>query len=135
MGNSRYDRDRPVDGIDVAGACALHSVAELLTERPSVSVERSMAGQIAEVLHPAATELDGGRPVPLVRRAVDELAALRRVATLVAGGTRPAEVFRAVADELGRLIGADASFVSRLDDPSGDGSEPEGSVVVVGSYG
>ncbi|MDT7610728.1 MAG: hypothetical protein QOG96_5231 [Pseudonocardiales bacterium] len=147
MGNSRYDRDRPVDGIDVAGACALHTVAELLTERPSFSVERSMAGQIAEVLHPAAIEVDGGRPVPLVRRAVDELAALRRVATLVAGGAQPGEVFIAVADELARLIGAEATFVSSVDlssadgpgspaaDPCGEREELEGYGTVLGSYG
>jgi hypothetical protein len=46
----------------------LHAVAELLTERPAFSVDRSMASQIAEVLHAAAIELDGGRPVPLVLR-------------------------------------------------------------------
>jgi GAF domain-containing protein len=125
----------------------LHTVAELLTERPSFSDERSMAGQIAEVLHPAATELDGGRPVPLVRRAVDELAALRRVATLVAGGAQPGEVFIAVADELARLIGAEATFVSSVDlssadgpgspaaDPCGEREEPEGYGTVLGSYG
>jgi hypothetical protein len=63
---------------------------------------------------------------------VDEQAALRRVATLVAGGAQPGEVFTAVADELGRLIGAEATFVSRVDDPSG---ELEGYLTVVGSYG
>jgi hypothetical protein len=36
------------------------------------------------------------------------------VATLVAGGALPADVFTAVADELGHLIGAEATFVSRL---------------------
>ena len=43
-------------------------------------------------------------------------------------------MFTAVADELGRLIGAEATFVSRLDHPSGKGTEPEGYVTVVGSY-
>ena len=38
----------------------------------------------------------------------------------------------AVADELGRLIGAEASFVSRLDNPAGEGREQEGYVTVVG---
>ena len=85
-----------------------------------------------------AADPGAGRASPdqeRLRQLAEEQAALRRVATLVARGARPGEVFSAVADELGRLIGADASFVSRLDDPSGDGSEPEGSVVVVGSYG
>src|SRR5437879_8159937 len=70
-----------------------------------------------------------------LRQLADEQAALRRVATLVAGGARPAEVFSAVADELGHLIGAEASFVSRVDRPSGEGREPEGYITVVGSYG
>ena len=64
------------------------------------------------------------------------------MATLVAAGAPPAEVFGAVADELGQLIGAEATFVSRVDgpgavvaDPSGERTEPEGYVTVVGSYG
>jgi signal transduction histidine kinase len=67
-----------------------------------------------------------------MRQLVDEQAALRRVATLVAGGARPDEVFTAVADELGRLIGADATFVSRVDHLSGDLAAH---TTVVGSYG
>jgi signal transduction histidine kinase len=62
----------------------------------------------------------------------DEQAALRRVATLVASGVRPAEVFTAIADELGRLIGAEATFISRLDHPAGERAE---FITVVGSYG
>jgi len=81
------------------------------------------------------------------RRLADEQAALRRVATLVAGGARPTEVFTAVADELGHLIGAEATFVSRVDlsgadspgvpapAASGEREEPEGYITVVGSYG
>jgi hypothetical protein len=68
VGTSRYDRDRPVSATEATEARALHAVAELLTERPAFSVDRSMASQIAEVLHAAAIELDGGRPVPLVLR-------------------------------------------------------------------
>ena len=70
-----------------------------------------------------------------LRQLADEQAALRRVATLVAAGAQPAEVFTAVASELGRLIGAEASFVSRLDHLAGEDGEPEGSATVVGSYG
>ncbi|HTF51145.1 MAG TPA: GAF domain-containing protein [Pseudonocardia sp.] len=82
-----------------------------------------------------------------LRALVDEQAALRRVATLVAGGARPAEVFSAVADELGRLIGAEATFVSRVDlstaggpgrltaEPSGERGELDGYTTVLGSYG
>ena len=87
---------------------------------------------------PGRDQPDEARP----RQLADEQAALRRVATLVAAGAPPAEVFGAVADELGQLIGAEATFVSRADgpgavvaDPSGERTEPEGYVTVVGSYG
>ena len=70
-----------------------------------------------------------------LRQLADEQAALRRVATLVASGARPTEVFTAVANELGRLIGVEATFVSRLDHPSEEGRDPQGYVTVVGSYG
>jgi signal transduction histidine kinase len=70
-----------------------------------------------------------------LRELADEQAALRRVATLVAGGALPADVFSAVADELGRLIGAEATFVSRLDHPAAEGEELAGYLTVVGSYG
>ena len=93
------------------------------------------------------TDAGPGRDPPdraRLRQLVDEQAALRRVATLVASGAQPAEVFSVVADELGRLIGAEATFVSRVDlssadwpgasaaDPSG---EPAGDTTVLGSYG
>ncbi len=79
-----------------------------------------------------------GRDLPdraRLRQLADEQAALRRVATLVAGGARPAEVFTAVADELGRLTGAEATFVSRVDQLSGERGEIEGYATVVGAYG
>jgi signal transduction histidine kinase len=75
-----------------------------------------------------------------LRELADEQAALRRVATLVASGARPADVFSAVADELGRLIGAEATFVSSVDLPStadapGGSADVEGYTTVRGSYG
>jgi signal transduction histidine kinase len=70
-----------------------------------------------------------------LRQLADEQAALRRVATLVAGGARPAEVFTAVADELGHLIGAEATFVSRVDQQGEDSGEQTDYLTVVGSYG
>jgi signal transduction histidine kinase len=81
---------------------------------------------------PAAEPADDLSDRTRLRQLVDEQAALRRVATLVAGGARPDEVFTAVADELGHLIGAEATFVSRVDDPSG---ELDGYLTTVGSYG
>jgi signal transduction histidine kinase len=70
-----------------------------------------------------------------LRQLAEEQAALRRVATLVARGARPLEVFSAVADELGRLISAEATFVSRVDHSWGERGELEGHITVVGSYG
>jgi signal transduction histidine kinase len=70
-----------------------------------------------------------------LRQLADEQAALRRVATLVAEGARPTEVFTAVADELGRLVGAEATFVSRVDHLPGERGELEEHITVVGSYG
>ncbi|MDQ1736754.1 MAG: hypothetical protein QOH56_3005 [Pseudonocardiales bacterium] len=90
----------------------------------------------ADVGHAGGAGADAGPPDQTrLRQLVDEQAALRRVATLVAGGARPAEVFTAVADELGRLIGAEATFVSRVDHPPGEREEFEGYLTVVGSYG
>jgi signal transduction histidine kinase len=65
----------------------------------------------------------------------DEQAALRRVATLVANGVPPSAVFTTVADELCRLVGAEATFVSRVDPPFEAREEPAGFLTVVGSYG
>ena len=86
----------------------------------------------------------GGAATAANRRAVEaerargdllgEQVALRRVATLVAGGALPEAVFTAVADELAGVIGAEATFITRLDEPSQDGAEPE-SVTVVGGFG
>jgi hypothetical protein len=81
---------------------------------------------------------DGGEPGhespdgTQLRQLVEEQAALRRIATLVAGGARPEDVFTAVADELGHLIGAEATFVSRVDQAAG---EPGEYLTVVGSFG
>src|SRR5690349_23149486 len=89
----------------------------------------------ADVGH-TADAAEGPDPTgQVLRELADEQAALRRVATLVAGGARPAAVFTAVADELGRLIGAEATFVSRVEHSWGERGEPEGRITVVGSYG
>ncbi len=69
------------------------------------------------------------------------------MATLVARGAGPPEVFTAVADELGQLVGAEATFVSRVDvstpgrpgapsaDPPGERRKSAGHTIVVGSFG
>jgi signal transduction histidine kinase len=82
-----------------------------------------------------------------LRQLVLEHAALRRMATLIARGAGSADVFGAVADELGHLIGAEATFLSRVvlsgaagpgaseADRSAERSEPEGYATILGSYG
>jgi signal transduction histidine kinase len=50
-----------------------------------------------------------------LRVLAEEQAALRRIATLVARGLPSAEVFAAVAQEVGRVLGADATPVARLE--------------------
>jgi signal transduction histidine kinase len=70
-----------------------------------------------------------------LRQLAREQAALRRVATLVAGGAQPAEVFKAVAGELAGLVGAEATFVSRVDPLTGERGEPDGYLTVVATYG
>ena len=80
----------------------------------------------------AATAIDTAEAQRQLHELADTQASLRRVATLVASGAQPEEVFTAVADELGHLIGAEATFVSRVDHPSG---EDEAYITVVGSYG
>jgi signal transduction histidine kinase len=76
---------------------------------------------------------------------LEEQAALRRVATLVANGAEPAEVFSAVANELAQLIGADATFVTRIEpinetvtecaEIADDESESASACIVLSSYG
>jgi hypothetical protein len=65
-------------------------------------------------------------------RLADEQAALRHVATLVGSGAAPTEVCAAVAYAIGRLFGAEASFVARLDNAA---LRPDSWMTVVGSYG
>ena len=50
-----------------------------------------------------------------LERLADEQAALRRVATLVAQQGAPADVFAAVAEEAGRLLGCDATNLTRFE--------------------
>jgi signal transduction histidine kinase len=69
------------------------------------------------------------------RDLADEQAALRRLAALTASSAEPAEVFSVVAHELGRLIDAEAAFVTRVEQLSGEDAASAGSVTVVGSYG
>jgi GAF domain-containing protein len=62
-----------------------------------------------------------------IDRLLDEQGTLRRVATLVARGVPPEEVFAKVTDEIGRLLGADAASMFRL--------EPDGGTTVMAKAG
>src|SRR6201997_3677007 len=108
-------------------------------QRASVGVMNTPhAGVSADPTASAGPSLDAQDRARL-RVLADEQAALRRVAALVGSGTGPADLFSAVADELGRLIGAEATFVSSVDYPSvaAPGASPgaEGYITVRGFYG
>ncbi len=62
-----------------------------------------------------------------VGRLLEHQASLRHVATLVAREVPPEEIFAAVAEEVGRVLGADATIIVRLD--------PDGMVTVLGQIG
>jgi signal transduction histidine kinase len=63
---------------------------------------------------------------PREHQIAEEQAALRRVAVLVARAAPPEEVFAAVAAEAGRVLGADATGISRYD--------PDGMAAAVGGW-
>ena len=122
---------RPALAAVVAGALARGLLFTPPFENGGVDLQPNLVSLVAFVISGAAAAILIGELAHLV----EEQAALRRVATLVAGGTRPAEVFTAVADELGRLIGADTTFVSRVDHARGEHGESSEYITVVGSYG
>jgi hypothetical protein len=70
---------RRVGDREAAEARALHLIGELVGRYPGIS-DPDVAGQVSQVLHATAIELDNGRSVPIeIRRAVRGLAnALRR---------------------------------------------------------
>jgi signal transduction histidine kinase len=105
---------------------------------PGLGPEAGHKAGTGAVRHPA----DRSRTAQLAA----EQAAIRRVATLVAHGAEPADVFSAIADELAHLVGAEATFVTRVDstnqvrpvsaeDPPREPPEPEGTCTVLASYG
>jgi PAS domain S-box-containing protein len=61
-----------------------------------------------------------------LRSAQHEQAALRRVATLIAQQAAPHEVFAAVAEEAGRLLGSDATNLTRY--------EADGTATIIGGW-
>src|ERR1700730_5906134 len=105
---------------------AVHRATVRVMNAPDPGAEPGRSADAAERDPPGRARL---------RWLAEEQAALRRVATLVGGGARPAEVFRAVADELGHLIGAEATFVSRVDHTPGQRGDLEAHSTVVGSDG
>jgi signal transduction histidine kinase len=71
--------------------------------------------QIADFTELVATAIANAESHAELDQLLDEQAALRRVATLVARGLPSAEIFAAVAEEAGRVVGADATIIVRLD--------------------
>jgi hypothetical protein len=79
--NSRYNSDRRATGREADEARALHTMGELVSRQSGLVLDRSAAGQLAEVMHAVAIELNAVRPVPVgVRRAVLGLANALRAA-------------------------------------------------------
>lgn len=79
--NSRYDRARPVSDHEADEARALHTLAELVFDKPWLRADRRLLGQVSQVLHSVGNELDNGRAVALpVRRSVRGLAGALREA-------------------------------------------------------
>jgi signal transduction histidine kinase len=130
--NDRRRVDRSSAGLLAESAGSLQAPAATLLQRRASGYRQLM--NAPDTGADAAAGHDPPEPTRL-RQLADAQAALRRVATLVAGGARPAEVFTAVADELGHLIGAEATFVSRVDHYAEERGEPVGDFTVVGSYG
>jgi signal transduction histidine kinase len=122
---------RPALAAVVVGALARGVLFAPPFESGGADLRPNLVSLLAFVIAGAAVAILIGELAQLV----DEQAALRRVATLVASSTRPADVFTAVADELGRLIGADTTFVSRVDRRHGEHGESSAYITVVGSYG
>ena len=74
-GNSRYDKDLPVDSQEADEARALHTIGELVRARGVAGLDVGLRGQVAEVLDSAAIELNAGRAIPIgLRRAVTGMA-------------------------------------------------------------
>ena len=61
------------------------------------------------------------------RRLLEHQVTLRRVATLVASEVPPDEVIPTVIDEIGRILGADAMLMARLD--------PDGGATIIAQEG
>jgi hypothetical protein len=56
--NNRYDSDRRATGRAADEARALHVAGELVSAQPELVLDRASTGQLAEVKHATAIELD-----------------------------------------------------------------------------
>ncbi|GAA3066588.1 hypothetical protein GCM10010464_33650 [Pseudonocardia yunnanensis] len=83
--------------------------------------------QMADFTELVVTTIENAQGRAEIGELLDNQAALRRVATLVARGAPTAEVVAEVGEEVGRVLGAEATMIVRLD--------PDGLVTVVGSTG
>jgi signal transduction histidine kinase len=102
-------------GIMVAGSTA---------ERPLPAGTEAQLLDFTELL---ATAMANAESTAWLARLAEEQAALRRIATLVVRGMPQEKVFAAAVEEVGRLLPVDYAYLWRF--------EPDGSCVVVGSWG
>ncbi|HEY0572559.1 MAG TPA: DUF4118 domain-containing protein [Pseudonocardia sp.] len=103
----------PPDSFAVADLNDVVALVAFVLVAGAVSSVVGLAARRAREADTLATAIAASREE--LRVLAHEQAALRRVATLVARGVPPAEVFLAVGQEVGRVLGADAAAIARLD--------------------
>jgi signal transduction histidine kinase len=85
------------------------------SSRSDVPFPVKTEAQIADFTELVVTTIENAQARAEISELLENQAALRRVATLVARGAAAAEVVSAVAAEVGRVLGAAASVIVRLD--------------------
>jgi signal transduction histidine kinase len=85
------------------------------SSRSDVPFPVKTEAQIADFTELVVTTIENAQARAEISELLENQAALRRVATLVARGAAAAEVVSAVAAEVGRVLGAAAAVIVRLD--------------------
>jgi signal transduction histidine kinase len=121
---ARQSGVRSAVGVPVSVEGRLWGVLDVAsTQKPLPAGSEARLAGFTEL---AGTAIANAQARMELRGFAEEQAALRRVATLVACGTPPEQVFAAVAAEAGRLLGADATVMSRYN--------PDGGATIVGTW-
>ena len=121
--DDRFARDPYFAGIDrcsllavpILGRSRLRAVLLLENRLLGGAFTASRLDAVKLIAGQLAVSLDNAQLYAEFRQIAQEQAALRRVATLVARAAPPEAVFAAVTEEAGRLVGADATGMSRYD--------------------